>query len=165
MPGYSVPCCTPEIWLIRTPPDPSGTTTMLNATSSGAHAHPNHFLASGQRMGRRGPACPAAPSSPEPISFWNCIARYTSYATTPAAVPNIATPAAINNHFSANMAFPSVPSNLWSCWSRGSLTKLRWAPGPDPIGAFSVEAEPTPDPTVNLEWPRLFGDPSLLSAD
>ena len=55
------------------------------------------------RLSCRGPAFSAAPGSPEPISFWNCIARYTSYATTPAAVPNIATPAAISNHFSANM--------------------------------------------------------------
>src|SRR5579863_3409632 len=111
-PGYSVPGCTPEIWLIRTPPDPSGTMATLSATSRGAHAQPNNFAASGHRMGRLGPACPAgkpafsaAPGSPERISFWNCIARYTSYATTPAAVPNIATPAAISNHFSANMTF------------------------------------------------------------
>ena len=68
-------------------------------------------------MGRRVPAFSAAPGSPEPISFWNCIARYTSYATTPAAVPNIAMPAAISNHFSANMTCSFLPLPLSSCES------------------------------------------------
>src|SRR5665213_1508979 len=45
------------------------------------------------------------PDSPEPISLWNCSARYTSYATTTAAEPNIATLAAISSHFIANLIF------------------------------------------------------------
>jgi hypothetical protein len=37
-PGYSVPGTVPLTWLMRTPPMPLGTTTMLDAMSSGRQA-------------------------------------------------------------------------------------------------------------------------------
>jgi hypothetical protein len=81
-PGYSVPGRAPQIWLMRTPADPSGITTMLSASSSGKIAVAANCRASFQRTGAKGTGGKVAgalsPFAVRLISRLNRSATYTS---------------------------------------------------------------------------------------
>src|SRR6266404_5787687 len=62
-PGYNVPGRAPQIWLTRTPANPSGTTAMLYATKRGSTPAAASRWASPQRTGRKGRANSAFASS------------------------------------------------------------------------------------------------------
>ncbi len=65
-PGYNVPRRAPQIWLTRTPAEPSGITTMLNANKMGSTPEIASRWAKRQRTGPKGRAVipVSAPASP-----------------------------------------------------------------------------------------------------
>src|ERR1700722_15880260 len=103
-PAYSVPGSVPLIWLIRTPPIPLSTTTMLAAISIGKQAAitkptlPRQAISAGS--GFRPPP-PALSSIPHRRA-----ARYRfhiPYIGIPSAAASISTPAIVSSIFSASI--------------------------------------------------------------